>query len=433
VDYAAVIDYLYTCLPMFTRIGKAAYKPDLNNTIALLNILDNPHRHLKYIHVAGTNGKGSVSHLLASVLQEAGYKTGLYTSPHLLDYRERIKINGQVIEKEYIIAFVEKYKDKFDAIEPSFFEWSVALCFQYFYDNKIDIAVIETGLGGRLDSTNVIFPDLSIITNIGLDHTDLLGDTVEKIAVEKAGIMKAGIPAVIGESTDSTKKIFIDKANENKSTIYFADELLAIKNIKYEHAYLQFDIYKEAHFLYHISSPLGGFYQTKNITTLVQSVQVLKQKNYHISDLNLLDGISKVIRNTGLMGRWQVMGDAPLVVCDTAHNVAGMEQIVVQINATPKEHLHIVLGMVSDKNIDGVLAILPTKNTTYYFCKAQIPRALDENLLYDQVQKFNLVGNPFRTVPLAYEAALKNASEKDMIYIGGSTFVVGDLLTYLKL
>ena len=425
---------------MFSRVGKVAYKPNLDNTISLLNILDNPQQHLKCIHVAGTNGKGSVSHILASVLQEAGYKTGLYTSPHLLDYRERIKINGQLIDEEYIIAFVEKYKQDFDVIQPSFFEWSVALCFQYFYDKKIDVAVIETGLGGRLDSTNVILPDLSIITNIGLDHTDLLGDTIEKIATEKAGIIKPKIPVVIGESIEATKNVFIEKAAQNGSTIYFADEILHAENIfavADHHAHLHpiaigFDLYNGTKFLYHISCPLGGFYQTKNIATVVQGVQLLKQNDYHISDLNLLDGISKVIRNTGLMGRWQILNDSPLIVCDTAHNVHGMEQIIAQLKTTPKNHLHIVIGMVSDKNIEGLLAILPIENTTYYFCKAQIPRALDEQLLYAQALKFELKGTIFSTVPDAYEAALKNAAPNDMIYIGGSNFVVADLLAYLR-
>lgn len=407
MDYAAVIDYLYTCLPMFTRIGKAAYKGDLDNTIALLNILDNPQKHLKCIHIAGTNGKGSVSHLMASILQEAGYKTGLYTSPHLLDYRERIKINGQLIDEAYIIDFVEKYKEKFDAIQPSFFEWSVALCFQYFYDRKIDIAVIETGLGGRLDSTNVIIPDLSVITNIGLDHTDLLGDTLVKIAIEKAGIIKSGIPVVIGESNVATKNIFIETASQKNAPIYFADDALHPENIIYRKDHLLFDLLESDKFLYHISSPLGGFYQSKNIATVVHAVQVLKQKDYHISDLNILDGISKVIRNTGLMGRWQIIGNSPLIVCDTAHNVHGMEQIIVQLNATSKNHLHLVMGMVADKNIEGVLEISPKENTTYYFCKPQIPRALDEQLLYNQATKYSLVGNTYATVPLAYEAALK--------------------------
>ncbi len=432
MDYAAVIDYLYTCLPMFTRVGKAAYKADLDNTIALLNILDNPHRHLKCIHIAGTNGKGSVSHLLASILQEAGYKTGLYTSPHLLDYRERIKINGQLIDEQYIIAFVEKYKDRFDAIQPSFFEWSVALCFQYFYDCKIDIAVIETGLGGRLDSTNVILPDLSIITNIGLDHTDLLGDTIEKIAREKAGIIKTGIPVVVGESSDESKNVFIETASGKGSMLHFADALLHSENRVYIHEHLQFDLFDNDKFVYHISSPLGGFYQSKNIATVVQAVRVLKEKNYHISDLNVLDGISKVVKNTGLMGRWQVLGNSPLIVCDTAHNVDGIEQVVLQLNATPKKHLHIIMGMVADKNIEGVLQILPKENTTYYFCKAQLPRALDENLLQAQAAKYYLNGETFATVPLAYESAIKNAEKEDMIYIGGSTFVVGDLLAYLQ-
>ncbi len=432
MDYAAVIDYLYTCLPMFTRIGKAAYKADLDNTIALLNILDNPQKHLKCIHIAGTNGKGSVSHLMASILQEAGYKTGLYTSPHLLDYRERIKINGQLIDEAYIIDFVEKYKEKFDVIQPSFFEWSVALCFQYFYDKKIDIAVIETGLGGRLDSTNVIIPDLSVITNIGLDHTDLLGDTLGKIAIEKAGIIKPNIPVVIGESHEATKNIFIETASQKNASIYFADEVLHPENIINKKDHLLFDLLESNKFLYHISSPLAGFYQTKNIATVIQAIQILKQNEYHISDLNLLDGISKVYRNTGLLGRWQVLNNAPLIVCDTAHNVHGMEQIIVQLNATSKNHLHLVLGMVADKNIEGVLEISPKENTTYYFCKAQIPRALDEQLLYNQATKYSLVGNTYATVPLAYEAALKNASQNDMIYVGGSNFVVADLLAYLQ-
>lgn len=432
MNYAQVLDYLYTCLPMYTRIGKAAYKADLDNTIALLDVLGNPHHQLKCIHIAGTNGKGSTSHMMASILQEAGYKTGLYTSPHLLDYRERLKINGVMIEEDYIIQFVERNKEKFDAIQPSFFEWTVALCFQYFYDKKVEVAVIETGLGGRLDSTNVILPDLSIITNIGYDHMDLLGDTLQKIAAEKAGIIKYKTPVVIGETGEETKDVFIQKAAEQQSKIYFADEMIPSQNVIFENGKLEFDIYINHINKYRISSPLAGFYQTKNIATVVQSVSVLQQLGYAISEKNIIEGILKTIENTGLLGRWQILSNQPLTVCDTAHNTHGLAEIVRQLDRIQKQHLHMVIGMVADKDISGVLSLLPKENTTYYFCKAQLPRALNEEALALQARPFGLTGTTFPTVPLAYEAAKKSASQKDMIYIGGSTFVVGDLLAYLK-
>ncbi len=405
MTYQQTLDYLFSQLPMFQRIGASAYKVDLSNTIALCNLLDNPQYKFKSIHIAGTNGKGSTSHMLASILQEAGYKVGLYTSPHLIDFRERIKINREMISEESVIDFVTKYKADFEKINLSFFEWTVGLAFDYFSKQKVDIAVVETGLGGRLDSTNVIHPEISIITNIGKDHMQFLGDTLEKIAVEKAGIIKKNVPVVIGETQKEIEHIFNTKAKELDASIYFADQI----------------IHQE------LESDLKGSYQKKNIKTVLASIQELKKLGYVISEENIQVGLSNVVRNTGLMGRWQTLGENPKVICDTGHNEAGIKEVVNQIESLNYNKLHFVLGAVNDKEIDSILELLP-KHAEYYFCQAKIPRALDVLELKNKAASYNLMGNSYDSVVSAYEVAKITAKKDDLIFIGGSTFVVAEVL-----
>lgn len=414
---------------MFQRIGAAAYKPDISNTIKLCDILGNPQNLFPSIHIAGTNGKGSTSHLLASVLQEKKLKVGLYTSPHLKDFRERIKINGKKIPQKEVIDFVEKYKTDFEEIELSFFEWTVGLAFDYFAKNKVDIAIIETGMGGRLDSTNIITPILSIITNISYDHTQFLGDTLEKIAGEKAGIIKQNIPVIIGETQTETKTVFEKKANEKTSEILFADKEINIlkseKIQKKEGFQLNIELeYREKK--YQLKSPLAGNYQIKNFSTALVALKNLKGK-FEPKNSEIKKGFKNVIKNTGLQGRWQVLGNNPLVICDTGHNEAGISYILEQINSLKFQQLHFVLGMVNDKSIDKILSILP-KNAIYYFCKANIPRGLDAEILKKQAEKFHLKGLIYSSVKKALNASEKNAKNNDLIFIGGSTFTVAEVL-----
>jgi dihydrofolate synthase / folylpolyglutamate synthase len=438
MNYQDTLDYLNSKLPMFHRIGAAAYKADLNNTIALCNILGNPQNKIKTVHIAGTNGKGSVSHLLASILQESGFKTGLYTSPHLKDYRERIRINGQKIPEEKIIDFVNQYHSSFDEIHSSFFEWTFALAMNYFAEEKVDIAVIETGLGGRLDSTNIITPELSVITNIGLDHTNLLGDTFEKIAIEKAGIIKKGIPVVLGKIQQQLISIFKEKAKTNKAPIYITDShfhVLQAEVVYNSHPRLVLKIQctngsNLKHVLEHdhiLQSPLTGYYQVENIATTLMAVDIINSKGFHMEEENVKNGISKVIINTELFGRWQKIADEPLVICDTGHNEDGIREVLRQISFTPHHNLHMVLGFVNDKDIDSILKMLPS-DAQYYFCKASIPRALDENILKEKALKYNLQGNAFSSVSAAYSSAKEIAGIDDLIFIGGSTFVVAEVL-----
>lgn len=430
MNYQQAIDYMYSQLPMFQRSGPAAYKPDLGNTIAICNLLQNPQNNFSSIHIAGTNGKGSTSHMLASILQEAGYKTGLYTSPHLKDFRERIKINGQMIPQEYVAEFISKYHTAFDEIKPSFFEMTVGLTFEYFSNQKVDIAIIEAGLGGRLDSTNVITPILSIITNISFDHMNLLGDTLPKIASEKAGIIKFNIPVVIGETDNQTKEVFIQKANQQSTNIYFADENFSIKNISEYNPlqnYFTADIYNGDNLVYkNIMCGLNGEYQYKNLLTVLQSIELVKEK-LKISEKNIRNGILKVVENTGLMGRWQIINKNPLAICDTGHNEAGISYVLKQINKIPFEKLHFVIGVVKDKEVDKILEMLP-KNATYYFCKANIPRALSEIELSQKAKEKGLIGNSYHSVENAYKAAINSASKNDLIFVGGSTFVVAEVV-----
>lgn len=405
MTYDEVIDWIYNALPMFQNIGAGAYKPGLESTLSIMEHVGNPHYGLKTIHVAGTNGKGSTSHLLASILMEAGYKVGLYTSPHLLDFRERIRVDGQMIEKEYVRGFVEKNYDFFKERSFSFFEMTTAMAFSYFKDRGVDIAVIETGLGGRLDSTNVITPMLSIITNIALDHTALLGDTREEIAMEKAGIIKRGVPVIVGEADDQVRPVFERVAMENNACLHL---------VKVREGWNRYEC------------PLGGVYQRFNISTAITSCEVLKGR-LNITSQHICDGIKNVVKNTHLQGRWQVVRKNPLVVCDTGHNVNGVSEVVSQLKDTHCDTLHIVIGMVGDKDIDGVLQLMP-KEAVYYFTQASVRRAMMGGELREKALGVGLCGDSYECVADAVRAALSSARENDMVYIGGSTFVVADAL-----
>ncbi len=413
---------------MYQHIGKSAYKNNLDTTQALDRYSLQPHRRFKTIHVAGTNGKGSVSHMLASVLQEAGYKTGLYTSPHLKDYRERIRINGAMISEQFVIDYVKKFKSVFDELKPSFFEMSVALAFEYFAAEKVDIAVVEVGMGGRLDSTNIITPLVSVITNISFDHTQFLGDTLEKIAGEKAGIIKPNIPVVIGEADSGTRGVFIKRADEMSAPLHLASLVFSAENaLGNTDEGSVFNIFKGGRLYFAgLKTDLKGIYQQKNIVTVLQTLEIL-QNMLKIDTNQIFSGLSKVQQNTGFKGRWQVLGKKPLIVCDTGHNEAGISEVVSQIRLQKFKQLHFVLGTVNDKDIGKILQILP-KDAFYYFTKALIPRALNEKLLADRAVEFGLVGNSYSTVNEAYTAAKKNAEIDDMIFIGGSTFVVAEVV-----
>ena len=428
MNYSETLEWMFNKLPMYQRIGAAAYKADLNNTIQLLDLLDNPHNSFKSVHVAGTNGKGSVSHTLASVFQEAGYKTGLYTSPHLRDFRERIRINGEMILEENVVQFIDTYKDKFEAMELSFFEMTVGMAFDYFRNEKVDIAIVEVGMGGRLDSTNLITPELSIITNIDFDHTKFLGDTRAKIAYEKAGIIKPGIPVVIGETHPETEQVFIDKAKECGSPIYFADQIFDCDKIYFESFTEQkFDVWKNSElYMEALEIPLMGNYQQKNLTTVMCAIDLLRNK-FNLSDDDIRDGIGKVIRNTHLMGRWQILCKDPLTIADTGHNVAGITEVVRQLAEMHYGKLHFVLGMVNDKDIDSVLQLLP-RGAEYYFCKADIPRGLDANILAEKAFDMGLRGQVFESVSHAYRSAVNNARFGDVVFIGGSNFTVAEVV-----
>lgn len=405
MNYQETTNWMFNQLPMYQLQGASAYKKDLTNVNLLANHLDNPHKKIKCIHVAGTNGKGSTSHMLASILQEAGYKVGLYTSPHLKDFRERIKINGIEISEVFVCEFIEQHKSFFEANDMSFFEMSVGLAFDYFSKEKVDIAIIEVGLGGRLDATNIVTPLVSIITNIGIDHVQFLGNTLESIATEKAGIIKPEIPVIIGEYTPETKAVFLTTAAANKAKIYFASDLIS-------------ETYP---------SDLIGDYQTHNKKTVIQTLTVLdEQTNFKVSNENIKSGLLHVVQNTGLLGRWQQLGENPKVICDTAHNKNGLEIVLNQVQKENFDRLHIVLGVVNDKELDEVLPLFP-KNATYYFCKPNIPRGLDANLLQEKALQFSLKGGTYSSVTEAYYASKNNSTKKDFIYIGGSTFVVAEL------
>ena len=419
---------MFNKLPMYQRIGAAAYKADLNNTIQLLHLLNNPHKNFKSVHVAGTNGKGSTSHLLASVFQEAGYKTGLYTSPHLIDFRERIRINGEMIPEENVVQFIDRYKDQFEKMELSFFEMTVGMAFDYFSKEQVDIAIVEVGMGGRLDSTNLITPELSIITNIDFDHTKFLGETRAKIAYEKAGIIKTDIPVVIGETHPETEQVFIKKAMECNSPIHFADQIFDCDKIHIEsYTEQKFDVWKDSElYMEALEIPLMGNYQQKNLTTVMCAIDLLREK-FNLSEDNIRDGIAKVVRNTHLMGRWQILNKDPLTIADTGHNVAGITEVVRQLAEMQYDKLHFVLGMVNDKDIDSVLQLLP-RGAEYYFCKADIPRVLDANILAEKAFDMGLRGQVFESVSHAYRSAVNNARFGDVVFIGGSNFTVAEVV-----
>lgn len=406
INYQQTLDWLFAQLPMYQRMGGIAYKKDLSNTILLANHLGNPQNKFKSIHVAGTNGKGSVSHMLASVLQESGYKVGLYTSPHLKDFRERIKINGKMIPKSEVTRFIKRHKPFFETHSLSFFEMTVGLAFDYFGREQIDVAVIEVGMGGRLDSTNIITPEISVITNIGIDHTAFLGNTLSAIAKEKAGIIKENVSVVIGETVPETKIVFEEIAREKNAKITFA-EALTFPNIE---------------------TDLKGSYQVKNKQTALATLQILNQQNtFQISEETIKTGLEKVVSNTHLMGRWQVLQTEPKVICDTAHNKEGLAYVLKQLSEEKRNDLHIVLGFVSDKNLDEVLVMFP-KAATYYFCRPAIPRGLDVTILKEKAIEIGLKGRAFKSVQEAYDTALKNSKREDLVFVGGSTFVVSEII-----
>jgi len=426
LTYEESIHYLYNKLPMFSRSGAKAYKADLKNTLALCNFLENPQNKIKTIHIAGTNGKGSVSHMLAAVLQENHYKTGLYTSPHLKDFRERIKINGAMISEDFLIDFVEKTKDISEEIKPSFFELTFAMALDYFAQQQVDVAVIETGLGGRLDSTNVITPLLSVITNISFDHMDILGDTLAKIAYEKAGIIKPNIPVVIGEAIPETQNVFLDKAKETNSEIFFAEEKYRVLSSEHHVKYLALEMLnKHTNKKTNYQLDLNGLYQQKNILTVLAAIDLLK-KDFSLKEEKIKSALSNVKKLTGLFGRWEVIHEKPLVVLDVAHNQDGIKQLLLQINQIQFNDLHIVFGMVKDKDIQKVLEQFP-KTATYYFTKAHNPRALPEEELKEKAQAYQLNGNTFPDVNKALRAALVKASEEDLIVVCGSVFVIAEV------
>jgi dihydrofolate synthase/folylpolyglutamate synthase len=431
LNYEDTIDYLFTHLPMFQRKGPAAYKNSLENTLKLDACYGHPHRKFKTIHVAGTNGKGSVAHMLASVLQAAGYKTGLYTSPHLKDFRERIRVNGAMISELVVVDWVENYLAKNNEwkIEPSFFEITVAMAFDLFAQQNVDIAIIEVGLGGRLDSTNIISPEVSVITNIGLDHTNLLGDTLEKIAAEKGGIIKKDVPVVVGTTQKETNLVFNELAKLKGAPVYFADQEYSA-----DYAMLAMDGNQVVSVVQNgkkgypeLKLDLKGIYQLKNLPAVLKTVDILIEKGWEIKEQNVYDGLNSVQKNTGLLGRWQIIGNNPLVICDTGHNEDGIKAILKQIENTPYKSLHFIFGTVADKNPELILKLLP-KNAIYYFVRANIERALNEKILMEKAAAFNLKGECYASVMEAFKAALVTADKRDLIFVGGSTFVVAEIL-----
>lgn len=406
--YDQYTDYLFSQVPMFQNVGSNAYKEGLENTHILDEHFGHPHTQFRTIHVAGTNGKGSCSHTIASVLQEAGYKVGLFTSPHLTDFRERIRVNGTMIPEQYVMDFIDNERDFFEPLHPTFFELTTALAFKYFAEQKVDVAVIEVGLGGRLDCTNIITPDISIITNISFDHVQYLGDTLAKIAGEKAGIIKHGAPVIIGEKHPETTPVFTEKAKREQAPLYFAEDYKSNKDYQYE---------------------LKGLYQSKNLQTSLCAIDQLIRQGYHITEENIQNGLLHVTHHTGLRGRWQIVRHSPTVICDTGHNVGGIKYIAQQLKEQKCQELRIVFGMVSDKDVNSVLELMP-QNAKYYFCQASVKRAMPYHQLKRLAKQHNLQGNSYKTVENAYKKALSQSNPNDCIFIGGSTFVVADFLCY---
>ncbi len=422
-SYSETLHYLYANLPMFQRVGAAAYRKDLTNTMALCKLLENPHQKLKSVHVAGTNGKGSTSHMLASVLQSAGYKTGLYTSPHLKSFTERIRVNGAEVDQQFVVAFVNRMKSHIDEIKPSFFEITVAMAFEYFVQHQVDIAIFEVGMGGRYDSTNVITPEVSIITNIGFDHQEFLGDTLAKIAAEKAGIIKPGVPVVISESQDDVKSVFIETAQDRSAPIWFgaAEFRAEYTSSGYVNVY-----HTDQLFLADLNLPLQGSYQVKNLPGVLKAIDVVKSRGLTISPEHIKSGLEGTVVQTGLKGRWQRLQEKPLMVCDTGHNVDGIREVVRQIRQQRYRKLFIVFGMVKDKSRKEILELLPN-DAFYYFCQAKIPRALDATVLAEEAEAVGLKGEVVPDVNEAIGKAKASAESDDFIFIGGSTFVVAEI------
>ncbi|HEY6502361.1 MAG TPA: folylpolyglutamate synthase/dihydrofolate synthase family protein [Chitinophagaceae bacterium] len=428
MNYPETLNYLFTKLPLFSRIGAAAYKEDLDNTIRLCEFIGNPHTKFKSVHIAGTNGKGSVSHMLAAIFQTAGYKTGLYTSPHLKDFRERIKVNGEMISEGFVIDFTEKMKPLIVEIEPSFFEITVAMAFDYFERQKVDIAIIETGLGGRLDSTNIITPELSVITNIGMDHMNLLGDTLEKIAREKAGIIKKGIPVVVGEVLAETLPVFEKKAKEQKADLIIASQKRQAMDWRWEKHELIVEVaeeHKTDHQAYHLDLP--GVYQRKNLLTVLETCHQLNPKGWKLNGPVIRQALRHVKKLTGLHGRWDIIHHSPTIVLDVAHNEDGIRQLAEQIQLTDHYKLHLVIGFVKDKEIEKILSMLP-RTAHYYFTQASIPRALDADALKAAAAEYGLKGIPYKNVNAAIAEAKAKAGKNDLIVVCGSVFLVGEVM-----
>jgi len=429
MNYQETIHYLFSRLPMFSRIGAAAFKKDLTNIQKLSEFLGDPYKTFKSIHIAGTNGKGSVSHMLAAILQTAGYKTGLYTSPHLKDFRERIKINGEMVSKDFIVDFTERIKVVSEEIEPSFFEITVAMAFEYFAEQKIDVAIIETGLGGRFDSTNIVTPELSVITNIGWDHMNILGDSLEKIAFEKAGIIKQNIPVIIGEVLPETDRIFSEVAKERKAERSIATDKRQVINWHWKKHELIVEVAQQNrtdHQLYHLD--LAGIYQTKNLITVLETCSCLQEKGWNIEEQDVRTGLQHTKKLTGLHGRWDVIRQKPLIVLDVAHNEDGVKMLMEQVEVTDHDHLHIVLGVVKDKEVEKILGFFP-RLADYYFTRADIPRALDAQTLKEKAAAFGLKGETYPDVNQAIKAVLAKATKQDMILVCGSIFLVGEVNT----
>ena len=428
MNYQETLNYLYNSTPVFEHVGAVAYKEGLQNTLALDKHFNHPHTNFKTIHIAGTNGKGSCSHSLASILQEAGYKVGLYTSPHLVDFRERIRVNGQCISKERVVKFVKDERKFFEPLHPSFFELTTALAFKYFDEQKVDIAIIEVGLGGRLDCTNIISPILSIITNISFDHTQFLGDTLAKIAAEKAGIIKKGVPVIIGEANEETRPVFQSKANEVNSDIVFAeDNAIVTSSSPIVDGGRRYNLSNNSTLV----GELSGDYQERNMNTILCACNILKQMNIIKNDDVIAKGLTNICKNTGLLGRWQTIQNNPTVVCDTGHNIGGWNYLAPQIKRQQCNQLRIVFGMVDDKDINSVMFLLP-KNAIYYWTQAESKRAIKAERVAEIAIKHDLRGEIFDNVEVAYTKALQDSNKDDFVFVGGSSYIVADLLTFLS-
>ena len=429
--YKEAIEYLYTRLPMFTRDGASAFKKDLDNTIRLCNALDNPQRKFKTLHIAGTNGKGSTSHMLAAILARAGYKTGLYTSPHLLDFRERIRVNGLMCEEKFVTDFVQKHKALIEDVQPSFFEITVAMAFDYFERSKVDIAVIEVGLGGRLDSTNIIKPLLSVITNIGFDHMNLLGNTLGEIASEKAGIIKENTPVVISEYAAETASVFLDKAHAEEAPIQFASQVYQTRMLGVDQDYLRIEAIDEngTEEIYQLD--LKGSYQVKNLAGVLLAVDELRRQGFEISPLHVHEALKKVQSTTGIQGRWQQLSKDPFIICDTGHNEDGIHEVLKNLHATSYNKLHFVIGAMRDKDLMHMLPYLP-KDAVYYFAAPDMPRAMPSDLLREEAADFELNGRDYPSVQEAFTAAKAAYQRGDLIFVGGSNFVVAEVLAEIS-